>query len=197
MALLGGFMITFTDVAKEKVREFMDSAEGECAGLRVAAARQGKHRFQYNLALVNEGDTSDADVSLDQGSFMVYVDPASAKNLEGTTIDFVSDFQGAGFKFENPQSVVSWDDPLAQKVQQVIDEKITPSVAGHGGWVDLVAVQGSTAVIQFGGGCQGCGMSQVTLSEGIEKMILAEVPEIEKVVDDTDHASGENPYYSG
>ncbi|HQP45146.1 MAG TPA: NifU family protein, partial [Thermoanaerobaculales bacterium] len=63
-------------------------------------------------------------------------------------------------------------------------------------WVELLAVDGDTAVIQFGGGCQGCGMSQVTLKDGIERIILEEVPEIRKVVDGTDHESGSNPYYS-
>jgi Fe/S biogenesis protein NfuA len=104
--------------------------------------------------------------------------------------------RGSGFMFENPQAVVTWDDPIAQKVQQVIDERIAPSLAGHGGWVELLGVEGEAAMIQFGGGCQGCGMSQVTLKEGIESAILEEVPEIKKVLDDTDHASGSNPYYA-
>ena len=91
---------------------------------------------------------------------------------------------------------MSWDDPLAQRVQKVIDDRIAPSLAGHGGWVELLAVDGDAAVIQFGGGCQGCGMSQVTLKDGIEAAILQEVPEIKRVLDDTDHSSGDNPYYS-
>jgi Fe/S biogenesis protein NfuA len=85
---------------------------------------------------------------------------------------------------------------LAQKVQKVIDERIAPSLAGHGGWVELLSVDGDAATIQFGGGCQGCGMSQVTLKEGIESAILQEVPEIKRVLDDTDHTAGANPYYS-
>jgi Fe/S biogenesis protein NfuA len=190
-------MITFTDVAKQKVREYMDESEIECIGLRVMADRQGRHHFRYNLALLGGGDALDEDLEIDQGGFTVYVDPATADMLDGTVIDFVSDFSGAGFRFDNPQAVVSWDDPVSARVQQVIDDKIAPSVGGHGGWVELLAVEGDTAVIQFGGGCQGCGMSQVTLKEGIERMILEDVPEIKRVVDDTDHASGTNPYYSG
>jgi Fe/S biogenesis protein NfuA len=190
-------MITFSDVAKQKVREYMDQSETECIGLRVMADRQGRHHFRYNLALLGEGDARDDDIALDQGSFTAYVDPATADMLDGTAIDFVSDFSGAGFRFDNPHAVVHWDDPVAAKVQQVIDDKISPSVGGHGGWVELLAVDGDTAVIQFGGGCQGCGMSQVTLKEGIERMILEDVPEIKKVVDDTDHAAGTNPYYAG
>jgi Fe/S biogenesis protein NfuA len=136
------------------------------------------------------------DVVVDQEVFEVFVDPQSAEFLEGTTVDFVSDVTGTGFMFNNPQAEISWDDPLAQRVQKVIDERIAPSLAGHGGWVELMAVDGDTATIQFGGGCQGCGMSQVTLKEGIEAAILQEVPEIKKVLDDTDHSSGANPYYS-
>jgi Fe/S biogenesis protein NfuA len=143
-----------------------------------------------------EGESSEEDVAVDQEIFEVFVDPKSAELIDGTTVDFVSDVTGTGFKFTNPQAEVSWDDPLAQRVQKVIDDRIAPSLAGHGGWVELLAVDGDAAVIQFGGGCQGCGMSQVTLKEGIEAAILQEVPEINRVLDDTDHSSGDNPYYS-
>jgi Fe/S biogenesis protein NfuA len=189
-------MISFTDAARQKVREYMDQAENGCIGLRVMADRQGRHHFRYNLTLVLEGETYDKDLVLDQGLFTAYVDPQSAELLEGATIDFVSDFSGTGFRFDNPRAAVEWDDPVAQRVQQVLDDKVAPAVGGHGGWVELLAVEGETAVIQFGGGCQGCGMSHVTLKEGIERIILEEVPEIRTIIDGTDHESGENPYFA-
>jgi Fe/S biogenesis protein NfuA len=189
-------MISFTDTAREKVREYMDLSETPSLGVRVVAHRFGRHQFRYELALVAEGEKADKDVVLDQESFEVFMDPQSAEYLEGTTVDFVSDVSGTGFMFTNPQAQVHWEDPTAQRVQKVIDERIAPSLAGHGGWVELLAVDGDTATIQFGGGCQGCGMSQVTLKEGIETAILQEVPEIKRVLDDTDHESGANPYYS-
>ena len=189
-------MITFTDTAKEKVREYMDQSEQESVGLRVMAQRFGRRNFQYQLSLVEKGQTFDKDLSVDMGQFTVFVDPASAELLEGTTVDFVSEMDGAGFRFDNPQSEVHWEDPLAQKVQEVIDERILPSLRGHGGWVDLVEIKGDTAVIEFGGGCQGCGMSEVTLKDGIEAAITEAVPEIAHVVDNTDHAAGSNPYHS-
>lgn len=188
-------MLTFTDEASKKVREYMDMAEGAPKGLRVVASRQGRHRFQYNMTLVLDGETHAKDQVHDLGSFKLYLDPQSAEWLDGATVDFVSDFSGSGFRFDNPQAAVSWDDPVARRVQEIIDTKITPAVAGHGGWVELVAVEGDAAVIEFGGGCQGCGMSQVTLKDGIEATILGEVPEIKRVVDGTDHASGDNPFY--
>jgi Fe/S biogenesis protein NfuA len=187
-------MITFTDDAREKVQEYLDMSEAGAVGLRVMADRQGRHRFQYNMSLVLEGETDEKDQVVDMGGFNLYIDPQSAEWLDGASVDFVSDFSGSGFRFDNPQAVVQWDDPVAQRVQQVIDEKISPSLAGHGGWVELLSVDGDAAVIEFGGGCQGCGMSQVTLKEGIETAILQDVPEIKRVLDQTDHAAGTNPY---
>ncbi len=188
--------VSFTDRARDKVREYMDMTENGCLGVRVRVDRLGRRRLRYNMTLVLEGETAADDLVLDQGAFSLYLDPHSAELLEGTTVDFTSDLSGAGFRFDNPQTEVRWDDPIAQRVQQVIDDKITPAVAGHGGWVELLGVEGDAAIIQFGGGCQGCGMSSVTLKQGIESAILGEVPEIKRVLDDTDHAGGTNPYYA-
>ena len=85
---------------------------------------------------------------------------------------------------------------LATKVQELIDSTINPAVAGHGGFVQLVDVKDKKVYIQMGGGCQGCGAADVTLKAGIERLIKEELPEIEEVLDSTDHASGTNPYYT-
>ena len=82
------------------------------------------------------------------------------------------------------------------KVQELIDSTINPAVAGHGGFVQLVDVKDNRVYIQMGGGCQGCGAADVTLKAGIERLIKEELPEIEEVLDSTDHASGTNPYYT-
>ena len=85
---------------------------------------------------------------------------------------------------------------LATKVQELIDSTINPAVAGHGGFVQLMEVKDNRVYIQMGGGCQGCGAADVTLKAGIERLIKEELPEIEEVLDSTDHASGTNPYYT-
>jgi Fe/S biogenesis protein NfuA len=87
-------------------------------------------------------------------------------------------------------------DDLRAKVQDLIDTMINPAVAGHGGFVELLDVQDKRVYLQMGGGCQGCGMSDVTLKSGIERLIKDELPEVEEVVDTTDHSSGSNPYYT-
>jgi len=81
-------------------------------------------------------------------------------------------------------------------VQQVLDERINPSVASHGGHIALIDVKADTAYIRLEGGCQGCGMADVTLKQGIEVEIKSAVPAILQVLDVTDHAGGTNPYYS-
>jgi Fe/S biogenesis protein NfuA len=87
-------------------------------------------------------------------------------------------------------------DDLKVKVQELIDSTINPAVAGHGGFVELIDIQDNRVYLQLGGGCQGCGMSDVTLKAGIERLIKEEIPEVAEVVDATDHASGSNPYYT-
>lgn len=86
-------------------------------------------------------------------------------------------------------------DVIRQRVQEVIDTRINPSVAAHGGRVGLIGVQGNSIFIQLGGGCQGCGQANVTLKQGIEVEIRAAVPEVGDILDTTDHAAGRNPYY--
>src|SRR5688572_30499822 len=85
---------------------------------------------------------------------------------------------------------------LKTKVQELIENMINPAVAGHGGWVELIDVQDKRVYLQMGGGCQGCGAADVTLKSGIERLLREEIPEIEEVLDTTDHASGSNPYYT-
>ncbi|MGH7387102.1 MAG: NifU family protein, partial [Candidatus Methylomirabilales bacterium] len=88
-----------------------------------------------------------------------------------------------------------WTDPKAQAVQEAIDTQINPGVASHGGHVALLDVKDDIAYIALGGGCQGCGMADVTLKQGIEVLLKEAVPEIRQVIDTTDHAAGKNPFY--
>ena len=87
------------------------------------------------------------------------------------------------------------DSDLARRVMAVLDRDVNPSIAAHGGHAELAGIEGRTAYLRLGGGCQGCGMAPVTLSQGIEIAITEAVPEIVDVVDVTDHASGTNPYF--
>ncbi|MBI2527490.1 MAG: hypothetical protein A2X52_02535 [Candidatus Rokubacteria bacterium GWC2_70_16] len=87
-------------------------------------------------------------------------------------------------------------DDLKARVQELIESTINPAVAGHGGFVELIDVQENKVYLQLGGGCQGCGAADITLKAGIERLIKEELPEVEEVLDTTDHSSGSNPYYT-
>jgi Fe/S biogenesis protein NfuA len=85
---------------------------------------------------------------------------------------------------------------MKTRLQDLIDTMINPAVAGHGGFVELLDVKDNKVYLQMGGGCQGCGAADITLKAGIERLIKEEIPEIDEVLDATDHAAGTNPYYT-
>ena len=93
-----------------------------------------------------------------------------------------------------PAGAVS-DDALYEQVAKVFDEQVNPMVARHGGRVELIDVQDAVVMLRMGGGCQGCGMADVTLRQGIEGMLAQLVPAVRGIVDITDHTSGANPYF--
>ncbi len=187
--------IHVTDTAQRKFVEFLEAEEDDGLAIRLAIAGRGPRGLNYQLDVVNEAEEAEDHIVLDQGTFRMLVDPASAEQLEGVEIDFLQRGLESGFHFENPNG--GWKDPLAKAVQEVLDTQINPGIASHGGYVTLLDVKDAKAFIALGGGCQGCGMADVTLKEGIEVAIMEAVPEIQAVLDTTDHAAGENPYYRG
>jgi Fe/S biogenesis protein NfuA len=183
-------MIDFTETARERVLRFLETQRGQgVTALRVAGTKS-----EQKLWLVKPDDRRDDDAMLEVGGFEVFLDPMSQKQLSGATVDFVDDVMQSGFRLFWPSP--KWDEPVAQRVQDVLDREINPGVASHGGMVTLEGVKGDAAIVRLGGGCQGCGAADVTLKSGIEQAILAAVPEIKRVLDVTDHASGTNPYYA-
>ena len=127
-------------------------------------------------------------------------------NFNGASLDMSDDPDAPGLTMDNPNtpSPAMFGNPedmpeltgeLAEKVQTVLESQINPAIASHGGQASLVGVEGQDVYLRLGGGCQGCGMAQVTLTQGIEKALRDAVPEIGNIIDATDHASGSNPYF--
>jgi len=189
-------MLQVTDAAQKKFLELIQAEGREGSGLRVVVRNGGTIGPEFGLDFVSSDDVREGDLTIDAGEFKVHLDPASAKFLEDATIDYLDDARGRGFNITAPNAGVPRPEgPLAETVQQVLDDKINPGVASHGGVVSLVAVDGGTVYLQFGGGCQGCGMIKTTLKEGVEKVLLSSVPDVKEVRDVTDHSAGTNPYY--
>lgn len=190
-------MITFTEDAANEVREVVKETGEDCAGLRIRALRLGRFTFRYQLHLVREEDVLENDTKIEGDGFAVYLDPQTAEWMEDATVDFIEVEGQKGFQIQNPAAEPEWDDPVAKKVQKVLDQQVLPAIAQHGGWVELSSVEGDTAYVVLGGGCQGCASAGDTLKHGIESILVQEVAEISEVKDATDHTAGDNPYYSG
>jgi Fe/S biogenesis protein NfuA len=186
-------LIEVTKTAQDKIQDVIEAEDMEVEGLRISIEGRSASDFQYSLGLAT--DTEEDDIVIEMDGFKVLVDLKSAPDLKGAVIDYVEDLNSSGFKIDNPNKP-TWDNPKAQKIQELIDDRINPAVAAHGGQIELLNVEDEAIYIHMGGGCQGCGMASATLKHGIEAMIQEVFPEIKQVVDTTDHASGTNPYYS-
>lgn len=187
-------MIIIEDSAREKILAMLN-AEGKAqSALRVRITGRGASGYQHKLSLVEPGYEKAEDILSEHDGIRVLVDPKTATNIEGARIEFVDDLYGGGFKVSNPNQP-QWSNDLECQVQELIDSQIAPSLAAHGGYLELLEVKEGKAFVHFGGGCQGCGMADVTLKQGVEKLIKDTLPEITAVLDTTDHAQGENPYY--
>ena len=186
-------MLAITSKAREMLDSFAEKSGEEDISLRVEIIGRGPKGFQYDLQFVGRDGGQEDDVITDVDGVVVRVAMRSAQYLDGTTLDFKETLMGGGFAFDNPNPL--WIDELSIRVAEIINEKVNPAVASHGGVVELIGVDDNKAIIAFGGGCQGCGMADVTLKQGVEVMIKENVPEILEVVDTTDHAAGSNPFY--
>lgn len=189
-------MLTVSEAAQKKILELMNAATQEIFGIRVTVDAKSPFKPEYRIDFEKNEDGKEDDTIIYFDDFNVYVDPSSNKYLKEATLDLVENEWGGEFKIENP-SIKTPDltGDVPQKIQKLIDEQINPAVASHGGFVSLIDVKDSTAYIELGGGCKGCGMVDVTLKQGVEVLIKQNVPEITEILDVTDHASGTNPYY--
>ena len=196
-------VLEISEAAVDKIAELIAKSNQPGRAVRVAIqnAAQGAG-YQTEFMFVNEDEIPEEDVLQDAGPFRLVFDPQSATILTGASVDFNEEKYRGGFRIKYPETIYDnlpaskeWDDPVAIEIQKVIDRNINPSIASHGGWVELLDVKGETAYIEMGGGCKGCAMSYMTLKSGIESAIKDGVPTIKTVLDTTEHAEGTNPYY--
>lgn len=169
-------------------------------GLSVEVTGIRGDQFTYDLSFVPVSDANDTQIVERHGSLSVIIRTVDVEKLTGSTLS-LSD---QGLAMNNPNSPATptiaapkgdLTGPLADQVQTVLVEQVNPAIAAHGGAAELVSVDGTIAYLKLMGGCQGCGMAQVTLRSGIERILLEAIPELSGVIDVTDHASGSDPYY--
>jgi Fe/S biogenesis protein NfuA len=195
-------LVTLTDAAREKILEVRageSDPDALALWLEVSGLQGAAYTYDMYFQRLDEAGPDDSVQRHDDLS--IVIPHTSLDKTRGATLD-LSD---GGMVLQNPNSpspAVGATRPpsdlsgdVAQRVLQVLDEQINPAIAAHGGQAELVAVEDGVAYLRLGGGCQGCGLATVTLSQGIEVAILDAVPEVTQVLDVTDHASGTNPYF--
>lgn len=199
--------ISITSAARERVAE-VRSREPDADGLALWVEIVGiaGSAYQYDMAFLRLEEIDETDVVVEHDGLTIVVPRLDAPALDEATID-LDPRLGGGLVIDNPKTPTPTTPALGmpplpelhgspeERVRQVLEIQVNPAIAAHGGSADLVAVEGDTAYLRLGGGCQGCGMAAVTLKQGVESAIRAAVPEITRITDVTDHAAGTNPYY--
>jgi len=192
-------MIEITANAQKYFQRLIAQQEENGLGLRISVNQPGTPRASCDLQFCPEGQHLDDDHVVSYPAFNLYVARASEVWLEQAQIDFEESSTGGQLSIRAPGikgSEPPADSPIEQRVEWLLESEINPSLAAHGGRVSLVEItREMEVVLQFGGGCHGCGMVDVTLKQGIEQSLKGKIPEITAVIDSTDHSSGENPYY--
>ncbi len=192
--------ITITDDALATILEVRDR-EPDADELALSLSVSGIQglEFAYELTFIPTEDAAADDVVSRHGDLPVIVPADSIDKVQGAVLTVGP----SGLSIDNPNSPIprievgsaEASGPIAERVATILGEQINPAIAMHGGFAELVKVEGSSVFLRLGGGCQGCGMASVTLRQGIERALRSAVPDIGEIIDVTDHASGANPYY--
>ncbi len=206
-------VLTLSDEARDVVLDALAAEEGAAdLALWVEVTGTRGPGYSYDLYFSELSHASDDAAVGRDGDVTIVVPAASVSRLRGSRLEFAAD-GGGGLVLVNPNAptpeelnpgvpdeilALGIEGPLAVRAIEVLEQDVNPSIAAHGGRADLVAMDESSGVayIRLSGGCQGCAMSRMTLSSGIEKSLRAAIEELTDVRDVTDHASGENPFYA-
>ncbi len=192
-------MISLSDTAQAHFRRLVEQQDIAGLGIRMVVTDGGTPRGDCQLEFSEPGDRDGSEWEVECSGFSLYVDADSVPFLDGATIDYVQSQTGGELTIRAPAlrgSVPGADASVVERVRYVIESEINPQLAAHGGHVSLreITAEG-VVVLQFGGGCHGCGMADQTLRGGVETTLRARIPEVTGVADATDHASGSQPYY--
>src|SRR5215471_776532 len=198
-------VLTVTDPARDKILELRAQEDApETLGLRIEVTGVQGVEYTYDLTFdpLAEADEAAGDLVESQGELPVIIPGDSIDSLRGATLDLpTTGAQGLVLRNPNRPAPLSGmhmelTGSIEDKVRQLLDGQINPALAMHGGFAALDRVEDDVVFVTMGGGCQGCAVSAMTLREGIARSIKEAIPEVSDVIDTTDHAMGENPYYT-
>jgi Fe/S biogenesis protein NfuA len=191
-------MFTITESAQNYLSDLLAKQEG-VLGVRVFINQPGTPKAETCIAYCRESDIKEGDEEQSFGPITAFVEGRSMPFLEDALVDYNKDRMGGQLTIKAPNAKlprVSDDSPIEDRINYVLYNEVNPSLAAHGGEVSLVEItDDSIAILQFGGGCQGCGMVDQTLKGGVEKSLLEQIPDLRGVRDVTDHSDRSQAYY--
>ncbi len=195
-------IVEISDIALEQILELraLEAVPDLTLGLRIAGV--GANGFVYETAFMRPEDVAASDHKEQHGDLPVAIPETSLDQLRGSVLDIT---ESGGLVIRNPNPAtpqlatqgptIELTGTVEERITQLLQAHINPAIASHGGYVRLLSVDGPTAQLEMGGGCQGCGLAAMTLRDGIETAIKHNIPEVTEIVDATDHMAGTNPYY--
>ena len=191
--------LTITESAEKYLDELLGSQEKETVGIKIFVSEPGTPRAETCIAYAKEDESLDDFLLIEELSFSLFLERSSLEFIKDAIVDYSPDKFGGTLTIKAPNAKlpqIKENASIEEKINYVLYSEINPSLASHGGEVSLVEVlDKETAVLQFGGGCQGCGMVDLTLKDGVEKTLLEQVDGLKGVMDVTDHSYRENAYY--
>lgn len=189
--------ITITESAEQYLAGLLAKQDCEGIGIRMFVTDPGTPKAETCIAYCRPGEEQEKDEVMELDSFKAYFDHRSLPFLEDAKVDYADEKFGGQLTIRAPNSRmprVSDDSPLEDRINYLLYNEINPDLAAHGGVISLEEIVDNVAVLRFGGGCQGCGMADVTLKEGVEKTMLEKIPELKGIRDVTDHSDRSQAY---
>ena len=192
-------MIDITESGQKYLSELLAKQDCEGIAIRVFVLDGGTPKAETWIAFCRPGEEQEDDEAFEYEGFRAFIEGKSKVYLEDAVVDYAKDSMGGQLTIKAPNSrmpKIDDNSPLQDKVNYILYNQINPGLQSHGGFVTLEELTSENiAVLRFGGGCQGCGMVDVTLKEGVEKTLMDQLPELSAVKDVTDHSYQENAYY--
>jgi Fe/S biogenesis protein NfuA len=191
-------MVTITESAQTYLAELLSKQE-DALGVRVFINQPGTPKAETCIAYCREGDLEDGDEERAYEAFKAWFDARSLPFLEDALVDYSKDRMGGQLTIKAPNAKmprVDENSPLEDQINYVLYNEVNPALAAHGGEVSLVEItEDQFAILQFGGGCQGCSAVDQTLKGGVEKTLMEQLPQLRGVRDMTDHSDRSQAYY--
>lgn len=191
-------MIEISAAAQNYLVELLSSQDDGC-GIRIFVAQPGTPNAETCIAYCRPGEEQDDDQPHPYDGFTAFFEERSLPYLTDALVDFQEDRMGGQLTIKAPNARVpnvGPDSPLEDRINYVLYNEINPGLAAHGGQVSLVEIiEENTAVLEFGGGCQGCAAVDITLKQSVETTLLEQIPDLQAIKDATDHTVTENAYY--